>query len=100
MRETVRRTALKPGSKLLWYLIERVLGQGSFGITYLAQDRNLDRRVAIKEYLRRGWRDATPTATSTRLPRMSTPSTAGGWSALSPRHAPWRSASIPTACGC
>ncbi|MGH8659400.1 MAG: hypothetical protein ACREV4_13255 [Gammaproteobacteria bacterium] len=51
IRESVRRTALKPGSELLWYRIERVLGQGSFGITYLAQDRNLERRVAIKEYL-------------------------------------------------
>jgi len=27
------------------------LGQGGFGITYLAHDRNLDRAIAIKEYL-------------------------------------------------
>ncbi len=43
--------ALQPGYELHWYRIERVLGQGAFGITYLAHDVNLDRQVAIKEYL-------------------------------------------------
>lgn len=43
--------ALAPGYEVLWYTIDRVLGQGGFGITYLAHDRNLDRAVAIKEYL-------------------------------------------------
>ena len=43
--------ALPPGHRLHWYVLERVLGQGGFGITYLAHDSNLDRRVAIKEYL-------------------------------------------------
>lgn len=43
--------ALSPGYEILWYTIDRVLGQGGFGITYLAHDRNLDRAVAIKEYL-------------------------------------------------
>ena len=31
------------------YRVERVLGQGGFGITYLALDTELDHRVAIKE---------------------------------------------------
>ncbi len=43
--------ALPPGYRLHWYLFERVLGQGGFGITYLARDTNLDQLVAIKEYL-------------------------------------------------
>lgn len=32
------------------YKIEKVLGQGSFGITYLAKHTNLGRKVAIKEF--------------------------------------------------
>ncbi|MGE3849999.1 MAG: protein kinase [Gammaproteobacteria bacterium] len=47
----VHRNALSAGTTLLWYTIEHVLGQGAFGVTYLAQDGNLHRQVAIKEYL-------------------------------------------------
>jgi len=43
--------ALPKGLMLHEYRIERVLGQGGFGITYLATDINLDAKVAIKEYL-------------------------------------------------
>jgi TPR repeat protein len=43
--------ALKAGQKLHWYEIRDILGQGGFGITYLAQDLNLGHEVAIKEYL-------------------------------------------------
>ncbi|MCG8316902.1 MAG: protein kinase [Pseudomonadales bacterium] len=51
MTEQQHRFALKPGYKLHWYEIRSVLGKGGFGITYLAHDLNLDRPVAIKEYL-------------------------------------------------
>ncbi|MEM7466815.1 MAG: hypothetical protein AAF387_08020 [Pseudomonadota bacterium] len=37
--------------QLHWYKIEQIIGQGAFGITYLAADVNLDRKVAIKEYM-------------------------------------------------
>ena len=33
------------------YIVGRVLGQGGFGITYLAWDTNLDARVAVKEFM-------------------------------------------------
>jgi len=50
--------ALNKDDKLHWYEIISILGQGGFGITYLARDTNLDRLFAIKEYL--------PTEFSTR----------------------------------
>lgn len=43
------KNALKPGVMLRQYRIDRVIGQGGFGITYLAFDTELQRRVAIKE---------------------------------------------------
>ncbi len=47
------RNALPPGYRLGWYNIEKVLGQGGFGITYLATNVNLNRAEALKEYLPR-----------------------------------------------
>ena len=51
MSEPAYPDALPPEYRLHWYVLERVLGQGGFGITYLARDTNLDQDVAIKEYL-------------------------------------------------
>ena len=43
--------ALRPGAILNGqYVVGRVLGQGGFGITYLAMDDRTKTRVAIKEY--------------------------------------------------
>ena len=42
--------ALPRGTMLFEYRIESVLGQGGFGITYLAVDTLLDEQVALKEF--------------------------------------------------
>ncbi len=42
---------LPSGFELNGYEIERLLGQGGFGFTYLARDSKLRHQVAIKEYL-------------------------------------------------
>lgn len=49
------------------YYIERVLGDGGFGITYLGYDVKLQRKVAIKEFICAG------TATGIPEIRMFTP---------------------------
>jgi hypothetical protein len=43
--------ALPQGTHLHEFVIERVLGSGGFGITYLARDTSLNRPVVIKENL-------------------------------------------------
>jgi serine/threonine protein kinase len=43
-------TALPPGWRLEEYEVQRTLGGGGFGITYLARDANLDLPIALKEY--------------------------------------------------
>ena len=45
------RNALPAGTRLGEYEIETGLGAGGFGITYLAKDVHLGKRVALKEYL-------------------------------------------------
>lgn len=46
------------------YIIERLLGQGGFGITYLATDLSLDRRVAIKEFFSKDYCDRNGESTT------------------------------------
>ncbi len=41
---------LPAGLRLHGYTLERVLGAGGFGVTYLAQEEGLQRRVVIKEH--------------------------------------------------
>ena len=50
--------ALAPGTRLDEFEIDRVLGAGGFGVTYLARDLSLDAWRAVKEYLPRDWGDA------------------------------------------
>jgi formylglycine-generating enzyme required for sulfatase activity len=67
--------ALPAGTRLEEFMIERVLGSGGFGITYLARDTSLNRQVVVKENLPSQfvWRE---TATGTVRPRHSTGSDA------------------------
>lgn len=55
------------GSRLFEYRIDSMLGQGGFGITYLATDVHLNVKVAIKEYLPSSF--ARRTADRTVVPR-------------------------------
>lgn len=60
--------ALNSGTELVGdYRIERVLGAGGFGITYLAVETALDRHVTIKEYFPSDF--AARTSTSDAAPR-------------------------------
>ncbi len=51
MSDKSHRNSLNPGYRIQWYEIIKILGQGGFGITYLAKDLNLNQHVAIKEFL-------------------------------------------------
>ena len=55
--------ALPAGTRLHEFEILSVIGQGGFGIVYLAHDLTLDRRVALKEYM--------PSALATRTQAMT-----------------------------
>ena len=55
--------ALPAATRLHEFEIVSVIGQGGFGIVYLAHDLSLDRRVAIKEYM--------PCALATRTQAMT-----------------------------
>ena len=49
--ETTYRNALTLGTTLNEYRLDSVLGAGGFGITYLAWDANLEKHVAVKDYM-------------------------------------------------
>ncbi|MFK7992707.1 MAG: serine/threonine protein kinase [Granulosicoccus sp.] len=51
MEVSERQTILSPGEMLGSYRVVSFLGQGGFGVTYIARDTMLDIQVAIKEYL-------------------------------------------------
>ncbi len=51
MELRTNKNSLDEGYLLHWYEIIKVIGRGGFGITYLAHDTNLDRNVAIKEFM-------------------------------------------------
>ena len=57
---------LRPGTLLQRnrYLIGKALGQGGFGITYIARDQVLDTRNAVKEFFPNGYAVRNSTATS------------------------------------
>ena len=52
------------------YIVGRVLGFGGFGVTYIGWDAQLERKVAIKEFL--------PTALATRMPGNTAITVYGG----------------------
>jgi hypothetical protein len=43
------RKSLPPGCVVHRYRIDKVIGEGGFGITYAAEDTTIRRRVALKE---------------------------------------------------
>ena len=66
-------TTLKSGAILHnTYRIERVLGQGGFGIKYLALDTSLDRNVAIKEFFPKDFCDRYETTSHVTLGTKNT----------------------------
>ncbi len=69
--------SLYGGYLLHWYEINQVIGRGGFGITYLAHDQNLDRSVAIKEFMPEDF--ATRESDSTVNPKTGEHKTLYDW---------------------
>ena len=55
MNMTDTGESLPAGTRLEEFVVERFLGEGGFGVTYLARDESLGVRRALKEYLPRDW---------------------------------------------
>lgn len=72
--EFAETTQLKPGTTLQngKYKILQILGQGGFGITYLAEQPMLNRKVAIKEFFMKEYCDRDTTSRVTTLTKSST----------------------------
>ena len=68
---------LRTGTRIGEFEIVRELGAGGFGITYLAKDRSLGRRVAVKEYFPGDW--GSRRADGTVGPRASSSSSDYAW---------------------
>ena len=70
----MEQIALRIGASLCGgtYKIDKVLGQGGFGITYLATDLSLDRHVAIKEFFPKDYCDRNSTTSHVTLGTSST----------------------------
>lgn len=70
----MNQTSLQIGALLRGgtYRIDRVLGQGGFGITYLATDLSLDKHVAIKEFFPKDYCDRNATTSHVTLGTQST----------------------------
>lgn len=69
--------SLPGGCELEGYRIDRVLGVGGFGITYLAEDVRIGKAVAIKEYLPNEF--AVRAEASTVLPKSSADTADFNW---------------------
>ena len=69
--------ALKAGSVVEEFRIERMLGHGGFGITYLARDLHLNNLVAMKEYLPQEF--AVRAANSTIVPKSTNDEQGYSW---------------------
>ena len=66
----VPRHHLHPGTLLSnRYLVNRALGEGGFGITYIGSDTNLELTVAIKEYYPGGLADRDRTVSHRVVPK-------------------------------
>ncbi len=70
--------SLSEGSQLYEYRIDRILGHGGFGITYLAEDTLLQEPVAIKEFLPNELAVRDSTTPSSQRARTSRKSSSGG----------------------